>query len=208
MGITLQLVAGDADALVELAGDPERFVEVTTAESWRQLRALRAEHPLLRVALPAEEDAPEGAEAADAGFATCDLEKSWDAMHQFLTGERFGDAGSPSFLLAGGRPVGEDTGFGPPRLLDAGEVADVAIDLSRVDPEERAANFDLTGGIAADLAEFGDEAADALRDTGLYAFDPAAADEELTLLVELFGRLRAFVQGAASRREAVLIAMT
>ncbi|MEM7811647.1 MAG: DUF1877 family protein [Planctomycetota bacterium] len=208
MGITLQLIAGSVEDLLDLADDPERFVEVTVAESWRQMRALRQENPLLKIALPSEADAPDGAEEADAGFATFDLEKSWDAMHQFLTDERFGRAGSLSFLRAGGREVGEETGFGAPRLLEADEVADVAIDLRRVAPEERAVGFKLVGGDTEDLVRFGDDASDAVENAGPFNFDAAAADEELAVLVDMFGRLRTFVQAAASRRDAMLIAMT
>ncbi|NUR82053.1 MAG: DUF1877 family protein [Terrabacter sp.] len=49
-----------------------------------------------------------------------DLDKSWHGIHFLLTGTDWsaGDAGAAGGAILGGRPVGEDDGYGPARLLE------------------------------------------------------------------------------------------
>ena len=50
--------------------------------------------------------------------APLDLQKSWHILHYVFTGS-IGPVGSPGdTLLSGGDDLGEDVGYGPPRLLD------------------------------------------------------------------------------------------
>jgi hypothetical protein len=46
-----------------------------------------------------------------------DLEKSWHILHYLFTGD-VGPVGSPGDGLLAGEDLGEDVGYGPPRLLD------------------------------------------------------------------------------------------
>src|SRR5579871_4905619 len=47
-----------------------------------------------------------------------DLHKSWHLLHYLFTGE-VGPAESPGGMLMGGEELGEDIGYGPPRLHEA-----------------------------------------------------------------------------------------
>lgn len=50
-----------------------------------------------------------------------DLDKSWHALHYCITGHVWAEA-APGNIILGGQEFGEDIGYGPPRLHDAGMV--------------------------------------------------------------------------------------
>ena len=60
------------------------------------------------------------------------LEKAWHGLHFLLTGDPWGGSGHAAFLLAGGREVGEDMGYGPARVIDAAEVREIDQALHRL----------------------------------------------------------------------------
>jgi hypothetical protein len=58
---------------------------------------------------------------------TIDLHKSWHVLHFLFTGQAGGGGTPPSsFLMEGGREVGEDMGYGPGRLLDPADTEEFA----------------------------------------------------------------------------------
>lgn len=61
-----------------------------------------------------------------------DLDKAWHGVHFLLTGSAYDVTGTLGAAVMGGRPVGEDDGYGPPRLLEQPEVAEVAEALSNL----------------------------------------------------------------------------
>ena len=70
------------------------------------------------------------------------LEKAWHGLHYLLTGSA-GEGGLPlGFLLEGGREIGEDLGYGSPRLLDPGEVQHLNAALAPITDDELWSRFD------------------------------------------------------------------
>jgi Domain of unknown function (DUF1877) len=61
-----------------------------------------------------------------------DLEKSWHILHYLFTGQ-VDDAQAPGDALLTGEELGDDVGYGPPRLHDENETRDFARFLSALD---------------------------------------------------------------------------
>src|SRR5882762_365214 len=60
------------------------------------------------------------------------LEKAWHGLHYLLTGSA-GEGGLPlGFLLEGGEEVGEDLGYGSPRLFQPPEVRQIDAALAPI----------------------------------------------------------------------------
>ncbi|MDF8263283.1 YfbM family protein [Luteipulveratus flavus] len=74
--------------------------------------------------------------------AVVDLDKAWHALHWLLAGD---DAPTDDVLadaIMGGVGVGEDTGYGPARVLEADRVAEVAAALAPIDVPWLRARYD------------------------------------------------------------------
>jgi Domain of unknown function (DUF1877) len=70
------------------------------------------------------------------------LEKAWHGLHYLLTGSA-GEGGLPlGFLLEGGREVGEDLGYGSPRLFEPDEVQHLNAVLAPITDDELWSRFD------------------------------------------------------------------
>ena len=70
------------------------------------------------------------------------LEKAWHGLHFLLTGSA-GESGVPlGFLLEGGQEVGEDDGYGAPRLFQPGEVQQINTALAPISDDELWGRFD------------------------------------------------------------------
>ena len=61
-----------------------------------------------------------------------DLEKSWHMLHYLFTGH-IDASRAPGDALLSGKPLGDDVGYGPPRLHDENETRNFAEFLERVD---------------------------------------------------------------------------
>ncbi len=89
-------------------------------------------------------DPTKGVEALTGGDASASapLEKSWHGLHFLLTGS--GELGKPplNFLLDGGRPVGDDLGYGPARLLNTAETRTIHAALSEISEEKLWERYD------------------------------------------------------------------
>jgi hypothetical protein len=121
-----------------------------------------------------------------------DLRTSWRMLHFLFTGDAWEGALPAATLLAGGCEVGEDHGYGPPRMLSLDETAAFARFLDGLDLDALAARLD----------------ARALKSLGVHCAqgeDGAAGPHED--LARYFPRLRAFVAAAAARRQGMLIWM-
>jgi hypothetical protein len=117
---------------------------------------------------------PESEEEADGRRDNhLDLDKTWDAIHFTLNGER-GAGDEPLFLtILGGEEIGEDNGYGPARYLLPDQVKDVAQALRSIPPADFAARFDPAALTKADVypgiwdeagLEYVQPSYDALRD--------------------------------------------
>ncbi|HWG42266.1 MAG TPA: YfbM family protein [Gemmataceae bacterium] len=70
------------------------------------------------------------------------LEKAWHGLHFLLTGSA-GESDVPlGFLLEGGQEVGEDDGYGAPRLFQPGEVQQINAALAPISDDELWSRFD------------------------------------------------------------------
>lgn len=117
-----------------------------------------------------------------------DLDKMWHGVHWLLTGSADPVAGPTSSVIFGGRPCGDDRGYGPPRLLQADEVAAAAKALSSVDVEALRGRVDPA----------------AMTDAEIY---PLVWDEEDVFEMELepcLLALREFYDAAAAAGDVVI----
>ncbi|MFF5081861.1 YfbM family protein [Actinoplanes sp. NPDC000266] len=135
-------------------------------------------------------------EAVDAllygdGPGQIDLDKSWHGLHYLLTGTTWDITEGAGSALLGGAVVGDDNGYGPPRLLRPAEVRLVAEALTAVTTGALRARWDPS----------------ALSRAEIYpdAWDPTDFD---TYLEPNFTTLRDFYLAAAAENQAVLIAIT
>ena len=76
------------------------------------------------------------------GARLLDLDKSWHGLHWLLTGSPDPTAAPVSAAICGGEEVGEDLGYGPPRLLSPDAVQSVAVALGAIDVESLKARLD------------------------------------------------------------------
>jgi hypothetical protein len=83
----------------------------------------------------------EGDDEGD-GAGWLDLDKAWHGVHFLLTGAAWGTDNPLGGAVLGGREVGEDDGYGPPRLLEPELVREVAEALGVVTDAELRARFD------------------------------------------------------------------
>ncbi len=123
-----------------------------------------------------------------------DLQKSWHILHYLFTGD-VGPVGSPGDGLMAGEDLGEDVGYGPPRLLDVDGTRSFAQFLEALDAAELAARVKYQEMLRA----------------GLYSMPMGGGTEaefEIGLRDEVesyFPRLRAYIVGVAAKRGGLLI---
>jgi len=121
-----------------------------------------------------------------------DLDKAWHGLHWLLTGTT-DDASTPAGqAVLGGTELGEDWGYGPPRLLRPDDVRRVAGALDALTADDLRARFDPAAMTAADVYPF--------------IWDEDDVFDEY--LAPSYGSLRDFYARAASRGDAVLAVVT
>ncbi|GID62118.1 hypothetical protein J3R03_003251 [Actinoplanes couchii] len=64
-----------------------------------------------------------------------DLDKSWHGIHYALTGTAWQVGLGAGAAVLGGAEIGEDNGYGPPRLISAEQVQSIAAGLRQLDVE-------------------------------------------------------------------------
>ncbi|MFC3742616.1 YfbM family protein [Paractinoplanes deccanensis] len=135
-------------------------------------------------------DDPEAIDALFEGDDVIDLDKSWHGIHYLLTGTAWEITEGAGSAILGGTEVGDDNGYGPPRLLQPGEVKTVAAALETVRPASLRARWDPA----------------ALAEAEIYPqyWDPTDFD---SYLEPNFTALRDFYRTAAARDQAVLLAI-
>jgi hypothetical protein len=121
-----------------------------------------------------------------------DLDKAWHGLHWLLTGTTDDASTATGAAIMGGTEIGEDWGYGPPRLLRPGDVRRVADALGEVDGDDLHGRFDPTAMTAADVYPF------------IWDEDDVFAE----YLAPSFEMLRDFYARAASRGDAVLAVIT
>ncbi|KRC84421.1 hypothetical protein ASE25_21585 [Terrabacter sp. Root85] len=105
-----------------------------------QLASLLADPSIANdLILDEDEDEDEDEDGSDGWL---DLDKAWHGVHFLLTGAAWGTDNPLGGAVLGGREVGEDDGYGPPRLLEPDIVREVAEALGVVTDAELRARFD------------------------------------------------------------------
>jgi hypothetical protein len=121
-----------------------------------------------------------------------DLHKSWHMLHFLFTGDAWEGELPAATLLAGGREVGEDLGYGPPRMLSQEETTRFARFLEGLDLAALSTRLD----------------GKAMKALGVYCAEDAESIADLREdLARYFPRLRAFVMDAAGKGRGLLIWM-
>ena len=121
-----------------------------------------------------------------------DLDKAWHGVHWLLTGSADDTTTPAGQAILGGTEIGEDWGYGPPRLLRPDEVRRVADALAAHSAEDLRTRFDATAMTAADMYPF--------------IWDEEDVFDEY--LAPSYESLREFYARAASRGDAVLAVLT
>ena len=133
------------------------------------------------------------ANAVGARAAPLSLEKAWHGLHYLLTGSAAEGDWPLAFLLQGGEEVGDDDGYGPPRLFSPEEVREIDAALtaisddvlwSRFDPEQMSAE-----GVYPDCW---DESEDELREEYL----------------GYFHEMKTVIKNASTKGKSLLISLT
>ncbi|MGW4293215.1 YfbM family protein [Micromonospora chersina] len=121
-----------------------------------------------------------------------ELDKSWHGIHYLLTGTDWQIGEGAGAAILGGAEIGQDGGYGPPRLLDPHTVRGVAGALDALDVEVLRARYDP----------------DALTAAGIYPDLWTNGTDDLDYLMSYYTELRRFYQAAAANGQAVLLAIT
>lgn len=118
------------------------------------------------------------------------LEKSWDGLHHLMTAA--GSAPELGFLHEGGTEVGEDLGYGPPRVLNADYVRKLNAALQGISDEQLWAGYNAERFEADDVYPgIWDEEEDDLREE----------------YVEYFHELKNFVARVAAAGREIVVAL-
>ncbi|PSK67919.1 hypothetical protein B0E53_00190 [Micromonospora sp. MH33] len=121
-----------------------------------------------------------------------DLDKAWHGIHYLLTGTDWQIGEGAGAAILGGAEIGQDGGYGPPRLLDQDTVRAVATALDALDVEVLRARFDP----------------DAMSAAEIYPDIWTNGTDELDYLMSHYTELRRFYHAAAANDQAVLLVIT
>ena len=137
----LSLLPSQARAMMEEMPPDMRAAFMAEAE-----RTLADMPPALQEQIAAARQAETGEadvslEPGDLGSGLS-LDKAWHGVHRLLCGTP--DQAPPPLgdAVLGGDAIGEDLGYGPPRLLDPARVAAVAVALRPITGDDLAGRFD------------------------------------------------------------------
>ena len=119
-----------------------------------------------------------------------DVDKAWHGIHFLLTGSAWEGSFPLGFIVAGGREIGDDLGYGPARSLTSQEVHTIDAALEPLASDELRRRFDADRMTELQVYPFG------------WSHDP---DGELEYLLEYYAELRGFVRRAAERGHALLV---
>lgn len=159
------------------------MVAYFTAVSSSQLDELRADPDTMEEFLfPNDgDDEPEN---------TVDIDKSWHGIHFLLCQLASSEADPLAIAVLGGDEVGDDLGYGPPRVHEPGVVSNIALAIASVTPEKLEDAFDPQAMSQANIYP------------EIWERD---GKEALEYLTHFFPKLSAFYQEAARRGDGVVL---
>ena len=203
MSMILGLTTVTDATIARLLADPPLVWRIVAPDNAAALEAStppRAPSLLSRLfgAKPASKTATRGPDAlllAPNEGREMDLDKAWHGIHFLLTGRAEGGDAPASFLLHGGREVGDvDVGYGPARALTSAETRAAHQMLAARSDDALRARFDPA---AMTRAEIYPEIWDG----------EDADDDALGYLMEGVAELRTFLGAAADEGLGVLITL-
>lgn len=130
----------------------------------------------------------------ETGDQKLDLDKAWHGIHYLLNGTAWTINNIAGKAIIGGEEFGPDIGYGPPHIVSATQVREIAAALEKITPEQLSARYNPE---AMEKEE--------IYPTIIWKRDGA---ESLKFLLNYFQPLRTFYQRAAQKGLAVIIAIT
>ncbi len=121
---------------------------------------------------------------------TIDVDKAWHGIHFILSEIAKNGRNELESAVLGGAPLGEDLGYGPPRVLNPSEVKQIAAALSSISSEQFESTFDPAAMEAAEIYP------------QIWERD---GKEALEYLTDYFPTLVTFYAEAASRGDGVVL---
>ena len=159
------------------------MVAYFTAASATQLKELRADPDIVEEFLfPNDgDDEPEN---------TVDIDKSWHGIHFLLCQLANSEDDPLAIAVLGGDEVGEDLGYGPPRVHEPSVVKSIALAMASVTPEKLEGAFDPK----------------AMTEASIYPeIWERDGKEALEYLTHFFPKLSSFYQEAAKRGDGAVL---
>jgi hypothetical protein len=203
MGMRAQYLQLDSEDVTRILDDPSAACEMLMGsvlgganmpDLFRLLGAKKADIQNLEKVIGPMPSYMKGSSKATASKErpTLEIEKSWQAIHFILNGDPWKGSGLIFNAVLGGKEVGEDMGYGPPRYLDPFKVVQTSTALDRITDEEfrqkaRSANFS-----GKDIYVYGDQ----------------LSGEDLEELAEYFREIRSFFRAAANKGNGILLGIT
>ncbi len=125
--------------------------------------------------------------------ADLDVDKAWHGIHFLLTGSAWEGEPPLSFIVRGGREVGDvDVGYGPARVFTSAEVKTIAAALLPLTRDVLERRFDPAAMTRLDIYP-------AIWDR------PREEDDTLEYLLESYESLAEFIAGAAREGEGLIV---
>jgi len=124
-----------------------------------------------------------------------DIDKAWHGIHYLLTGTADGGERPWSFLVSGGREVGDvDVGYGPARVFTAAETRTIHDALATLSEDALRSRFNPADMTAKDIYP------------EIWNRDPEE-DDTLGYLIEYFRQLRRFLQQASDSEVGIVVVL-
>jgi len=193
MGMCLALCSIDVGNLQKVLADPPLVWRVIAPDDPEIYESARPKHGLFKKLFGTTDGRVEELTLAEGEVQIADLDKAWHGIHYLLTGTAYEGEGPASYLLAGGKVVGDiDVGYGPARALTPAEVHDFQQALAGLSVEDLRTRFNPAEMKALEIYP------------DIWDRDPSE-DDTLEYCLEYFKTLRDFVDVVASRNQGLLI---
>lgn len=195
MGMVLTLNGAGTRALEHLLAHPEdlqRFLFPELANEYASPQGPSFWQRLFGITSKKTERPPFPQWLLDEKGEELDLDKSWHGLHFLFTGSAWDGPAPENFLLRGGREVGNDLGYGPARVFQLQEVAQIHAFLKQVSDDELRARYHPAVFEKADIYP------NIWQQEGM---------EALAYLMEYLQEMRAFVQTTVQQEQGMVVSL-
>jgi Domain of unknown function (DUF1877) len=197
MGMQYSILGVTPDQQVALRASPSLADALILVAEEEQYSADHPEYPPSNEIIPGYRDCLKAARIQLAGLSPPErvlgLQRIWLILHYCITGDA-GPTGSAGGALLSGEEVGEDTGYGRPRLIDSQATRAFANFLERLGLDDVIRNVDYRKMVESDVcsAPFGEETKLELE---------SELKEDVAIVFPL---LRGYVVGMAEKKNGLL----